>query len=137
MAWLKSNYSIWSCLKKSGSANIYDPKVIKNLLIPAFPEFYTDERITEKIKTILELERKYLGHVNGYLYEHDFFPKDFKQVCENHNNNVGALAFELEIIIKELLSIEDNEDTMIIDDLKAKSIFCYDGAKESTYELMC
>ena len=46
-------------------------------------------------------------------------------------------ASELEKIIKELLSIEDNEDTMIIDDLKSKSIFCYDGAKESTYELMC
>ena len=88
-------------------------------------------------KTILELENKYLGHVNGYLSDHDKFPKDFKQVCENHNNNVSALASELEKIIKELLSIEDNEDTMIIDDLKSKSIFCYDGAKESTYELMC
>ena len=137
IAWLKSNYSIWSCLKKSGNTNIYDPKIFKYLLIPAFPEFYADERITEKIKTILELENKYLGHVNGYLSDHDKFPKDFKQVCENHNNNVSALASELEKIIKELLSIEDNEDTMIIDDLKSKSIFCYDGAKESTYELMC
>lgn len=127
IAWLKSNYSIWTCLKNSGDSNIYSPKIFKKLLLPAFPEFYQDTIIIEKVKRILEIEKTYLSSLNDYIDLYQDYPEDSKQRCDEHNTNVGIIAWEIEKYIKELLSIDDNEEVMIIEDLHAEHIFSYDG----------
>jgi len=132
IAWLKTNYFIWTCIQKNSDMNLFSPKVLFNSFIPNIQEYYNDCRVKDMINEILSLEQKFLTEIPKEIPEdNDEIIEVANRICDEHNNLISKKSVELELIIKKYFGINEDEDDMINNDLVDEDIFRYELNDES------
>ena len=113
----------WTCIQKKNDVDLFDPKLLLNCVIPYKKEYYELERIEEKVRNILSIEKDFLRQAQNYPTEDDELNKSISNLCDKHNETVTRISSEIERIIKEYFEITDDENNMINNDLVDTEIY--------------
>ena len=120
IAWLKSNFCIWTCLGKTGSTNVYNPDVFNKLFFANNQRFVNNTEIESLVKNILDKEKNFL--IDSSKFSLDDYEK-YDQFCKDHNNHISAISYRIESIIQESYQIAEEDIDLINNDLKAEKIY--------------
>lgn len=122
-AFLKSSFLLWFVKNKYNSLDIYDPKILRNLLIPNLhlhnpKEKEIIDRIESLFDEILIMEKEFLS-TNLQKIAND----KIEEFIIEHNNKVQTHFIEIDTLIFTLLNLNLEEVNIIKENLHSSNIF--------------
>jgi hypothetical protein len=122
-AFLKSSFLLWFVKNKYNSLDIYDPKILRNLLIPNLHLHNPKEKgIIERIESLFD---------EILTMEKEFLSTDLQKIANDkieafiieHNNKVQAHFIEIDMMIFTLLNLNLEERNTINENLHSSNVF--------------
>ena len=121
---LKSSFLLWHCLLNHESVDLYQPEIIKSVRLPNidFEEQSNRDRLAKLENTfdqIIVLEKAFLTSRVQRVKDIEKRSK----IIDSHNIEVGRLAYQIDQIIYELLSLSNHDIEIIEEALKLNNIY--------------
>lgn len=122
-AFLKSSFLLWFIKNKYNSLDIYNPKILRNLLIPNLHLHNPKEKgIIERVESLFD---------EILTMEKEFLSTDLQKITNNtieefiieYNNKVQAHFLEIDMQIFSLLNLNSEEINIIKENLHSSNIF--------------
>ncbi len=123
---LKSSFLLWYCRNRFDNIDLQDPEIFTNLRLPTLKidDPFVKDQLTEiecHCDKIIRLEKNFLIVAKrvkeAEMKEHQAI------LIDKHNAEVGKIAYEIDRSIYKLLKLNENEISVIEDNLRLNEMY--------------